>query len=143
MPRVDVVIIKCSHCSNELQLSEQEGLRRPDGSEYYRVTISGQGLLASLQVYAFDPHGSLDQFFAALVANWRGWKGEKKWASLEGEFSLVCTSDSVGRVAIEVILNSRLGGDGWSAQNIIHVDAGQLEQIALDAKKFFALQAAI
>jgi hypothetical protein len=130
------VIIKSLSGFVELQFSEPEGLRQRAGKEYYRVTIRGHDLLASLKVYAFEPHVGLAEFFEELALHWRGWKGEKKWSSLEGELSLICTSDGFGHVAIEVVLNSRAGG-GWSVRGTLHAEAGQLEQIASDVKKFF------
>jgi hypothetical protein len=132
------VIIKDSKCSDELELSEREGLQRTDGSEYFRVTIRGNGLTASARVYAFEPTGGLEQFLKEIAANWRGWEGEKIWTSLEGELRLGCTSDSLGHIAIEVTLHEA-GAGGWSARDVFHVDAGQLEQIALDVKRFFTL----
>ena len=128
------MIIKCSKDSSELALAEREGLRRSGGSEYFRVTIRGHELSASSQVYAFEPRGcGLVQFFEDLAASWRGWEGEKRWTSLEGELSLICTSDWLGHIAIEVTLYNI-----WSVRNVFHFDAGQLEQIASDVKKFFA-----
>jgi hypothetical protein len=50
----DLVIIKPSDSTNELQLSEQEGLLCAGGSEYYRVTLKVKGLEASAKVYAFE-----------------------------------------------------------------------------------------
>jgi hypothetical protein len=135
--RADFVIIKDSKSSDEFELSERENLQRTDGSEYYRVTIRGNGLNASAQVYAFEPKGSLEQFFKEIAASWRGWEGEKAWTSLEGELSLACTSDGLGHTTIEVTLHG-VGAGGWSVRDVFHVDAGQLEQIASDVKKFFA-----
>ncbi len=128
------MFIKCSKNYGELEFSEQKGLLQADGSEYFRVTIRGNNLSAFSQVYAFDPfNNSLQKFFEELAENWKGWNGEKKWASLEGELSLVCTSDNLGHIEIEVTIY-----DVWSVQHVIYVDAGQLENIALDVKKFFA-----
>jgi hypothetical protein len=53
---------------------------------------------------------------------------------LEGELSLVCTSDSVGHISIEANLF-----DGWIVRNVFYVDAGQLDQMVLDVKKFFTI----
>jgi len=132
------VIIKCSKNSGELEFSEREGLRRTDGSEYFRVTIRGHNLSASSKVYAFDPfNAGLTKFFEDLAENWKGWNGEKKWTSLEGELNLVCTTDGLGHIAIEAILFE--GFDGWSVRNTFYVDAGQLEQLASVVKKFFAI----
>ena len=93
------MIIKCTMTYDELELSEREGLRRTDGSEYFRVAIRSHNLSASIQVYAWNSFGSrLEQFFEDVAANWRRWDGEKKWNSLEGELSLVCTSDKLGHI---------------------------------------------
>jgi hypothetical protein len=127
------VIIKCSQNHDELEFTEQEGLRKRGGSEHFRVTIRSRNLLASSQVYAFDPYNDgLRLFFEDLAANWKGWSGEKKWSSLEGELSLVCTSDSLGHIEIEATLK-----DIWSVRNSFYVDAGQLQSIAIDVGKFF------
>ena len=136
------VLIKSFSGSDELQLSEQEGLLRPEGSEYYRVALKATDLTASAKVYAFEPHGALAQYFADLAAHWTGWNGEKKWCSLEGEFTLSCKSDGCGHVAMEVALKSGLYKDDWSVQVMINVDAGQLEEIASNIKLFFSICAA-
>jgi hypothetical protein len=129
------VIIKCSRTYDELEFSEREGLRLTDGSEHFRVAIRSLNLSASIQVYAWNPFGSgLEQFFEDIAASWRGWDGEKKWTSLEGELSLVCTTDKLGHIAIEATLY-----DGWNVRNVFYVEAGQLEQLALDIRKFFAI----
>jgi hypothetical protein len=129
------VIIKCSRGNGELEFSEQEGLRKTDGSEYFCVSIRSHNLSASSQVYAFDPfNNGLKLFFDDLFANWMGWSGEKKWSSLEGELSFVCTSDSLGHIEIEVTLENV-----WSVRNVLYVDAGQLQQIASDVGRFFSI----
>ena len=132
------MIIKCSKDSSELEFSEREGLSRTDGSEYFLVTIRGHNLTAFSKVYAFDPFDNgLTRFFEDIAKSWKGWNGEKKWISLEGELSLVCTADLLGHVAIEATLF--YGFDGWSVRNVFYIDAGQLEQLASDIKKFFAV----
>jgi hypothetical protein len=133
----DSLLIKCSRSSSELEFSEGETLRHRNGSEYFRVTVRATDLWASLRLYAFDPHGSLTEFFADLANNWKGWSGEKKWSSLEGEFELSCSCDRLGHIEIVVALHFRLGGDGWMVRNPLFVDAGQLEQIAFHVKEFF------
>jgi hypothetical protein len=134
--RIKFVIIKDSRNSDEFELSEREGLRRRDGGEYFRVTIRASGLTASAQVYAFELDGGLVQFLEGVAASWRGWEGEKAWTSLEGELRFVCRSDSLGHITIEVTLNQASAG-GWSVRDDFHVDAGQLEQIAANVKRFF------
>ncbi len=129
------MIIKCLRSSTELRLSEDEGLRKSDGSESYLVTIKGENLDASLKVYAFDPmNKGLDRFLNKIAEQWRGWKNEEKWRSLEGEFALVCKHDGVGHIDIEATLYSP---GSWTVRNTFHVVAGELDQIASDAKRFF------
>lgn len=133
------VIIKSSSGVNELQLSEQEGLLRAEGAEYYRVILKAKDIIVSAKVYAFEPYNNLSQFFNDLAAHWRGWNGEKQWSSLEGEFTLKCESDSCGHVFMEVVLKSGLYEDDWSVQTGISIDAGQLEEIAANVKQFFSV----
>jgi hypothetical protein len=135
------VIIKSSSNSIELQLSEQEGLSRPEGSEYYLVVLKAKNLIASAKIYAFEPHSELAQYFSDLAVHWKGWSGEKKWSSLEGEFTLSCKSDGQGHIAMEVKLKSRLYEDDWSVITEINLDASQLEEIASNVKRFFSAQA--
>ncbi len=133
----DSVLIKCSHTSDVLELSEPEGLRQKKGTEYYCASIRGHNLSAFTKVYAFEPHETMTQFFESLAANWAGWRGEKQWSSLEGELSFVCTSDSLGHVALEITLACGLSEDDWSVRKVVHLEAEQLEQVALSIKKFF------
>jgi hypothetical protein len=127
------MIIKSSNGNGALGLSGQEGLRQTDGSEYFIVTIKAHNLTASAQVYSWNPFDSgLTNFFDDLAANWKGWRGEKKWSSLEGELTLVGTADSLGHIEIEVSLY-----DAWTVKHVLHVDGGQLVGIALHARRFF------
>ncbi len=130
------VIIK-SRNSAELQLSDLEGLLNRKGREYYRVTVNSKNLAATAKVYAYQPGSQLIHFFDDLAANWKGWKGEKQWQSLEGEFTLSCESDSLGHILMEVSLISGFYEDDWNIKVPIVLEAGQLEKIALDIKHFF------
>jgi hypothetical protein len=127
------MIIKSSNGNGELELSGKEGLRRTDGSEYFIVTIKAHNLTASAQVYSWNPFDrGLTNFFDDIAADWTGWRGEKKWNSLEGELIFVCTADSLGHIEIEVTLY-----DVWTVKHVLHVDSGQLKGIALDVRKLF------
>ena len=135
------VTIKSSTGSHELQLSEEEGLLRLDGSEYYRASLKAEGLTASAKVYAYEPHGELSQFFAELAAHREGWEGEKRWRSLEGELTLSCRSGGGSRITIEVVLRSGLYEDDWCVQAMINIEAGQLVSIAANVRQFFSSKA--
>ena len=130
------MIIKCSKNDGEIEFSEKEGLELPAGREYFRVTIRSVHLSAFTNVYIFDPFDTnLVRFFEDLADNWRGFNGEKEWSSLEGEFSLNCTSDNFGHFALEATI--RNFEDTRYARKTIFIESGQLEKIALEARRFF------
>jgi hypothetical protein len=127
------MIIKSSNGNGSMEFSEREGLHRTDGSEYFIVSVTAHNLTASAQVYAWNPFDrGLIHFFDDMAANWKGWSGEKVWSSLEGELGLVCTSDSLGHIEIEVALY-----DVWTLKHVLHVDSGQLQDITLGVRRFF------
>ena len=130
------MIIKCCENDGELEFSKKEGLFLSAGKEYFRVTIRSKHLISFTDVYAFDPFDSnLVRFFENLAENWKGFDGEKKWSSLEGEFSLDCTSDNLGHFALEATI--RNNEDTRYARKTIFIESGQLENISLEAKDFF------
>ena len=90
---------------------------------------------SSSRIYLYEPY-DLAAFFEELASEWKGWTGEKEWSSVEGDFSLSCTSDGLGHVAMRVTLKSGLYEDDWSVQAVIHVDGGQLAELAVKAKAF-------
>lgn len=129
------MIIKCSQNRGELEFSEREGLIQSTGSEYFRVTIRSQHMWADTKVYSFDPFNyRLTKFFEELAENWKGFDGEKVWTSLEEEFKIVCTSDSLGHFALKVIISNNLG---MCSINTIYIESGQLDNIAEEVRKFF------
>jgi len=122
-----------------IELSEQEGLSKTDGSEYYRVTLRENQFKVSACVYAFDPKDdSLGKFFTELASDWRGWDGSRKWMSLEGEFQLECQHDGVGHVDIIASLHSNPYDHGWSGQIRFAITAGELEEVSTRVNRFFA-----
>lgn len=123
-----------------IELSEQEGLVRADGSEFFRVTLRENEFKASTRVYAFDPRDDgLAKFFAGLAKDWKGWDGSRKWSSLEGEFELYCEHDGLGHITTTARIHSNaLGnGHGWTGQLRFGIVAGDLDRIATDISRFF------
>jgi len=133
---VDEVTIKSPRGGGELKLSEPKppGSRHP--VEYLRVSLKDKDIAASsARVYIYEPH-SLASLFEELAVNWKGWEGVKQWHSVEEDFALSCTSDSLGHVAMEVTVKSGVYEDDWCVKVVIHVEAGQLEEIAAKVKQF-------
>jgi Family of unknown function (DUF6228) len=130
------MIIRCCKNDGELEFSEKEGLSLSAGREYFRATIRSKYLTSFTDVYAFDPFDSnLVRFFEDLARNWKGFDGEKEWSSLEGELSLICTSDNLGHFALEATL--RNNEDTRYARKTFFIESGQLEKIAQEARIFF------
>ena len=79
----------------------------------------------------------LDQYFAGMAVEWRGWKGSKVWESTAREIRLEAVADGKGHVLLTVTLQSGwLSSSGWQAQANIVIEAGQLDRLAEDARAF-------
>jgi len=131
----DELTIKSSSSSGKLKFSEQQPANSP--VEYIRVNLEDRELAASTsRIYLYKPD-DLVAFLDELAREWKGWQGEKEWKSVEGDLALSGTADGLGVVALRVTLKSGPYEDDWCVQTVIHVDAGQLEDLAVKAKAFF------
>ncbi|MFJ4173741.1 DUF6228 family protein [Microbacterium sp. NPDC089696] len=104
------------------------------------VRLRGPGLDASLGCYVHDPR-ELAQYFRSLDAGWRGWSGERRYASLEGE--VVLSARHGRRIEIATSLGFVPGGDvsvGWSCTAGVSVEPG--EQLAGFVRDFDGFLAA-
>jgi hypothetical protein len=106
--------------------------------EYYSLTISGRDMKATVRVEN-APYGTNPVDFFEMVSNeWQGWKNEKEWGSMEGEFSLSAKADSTGHIELNVRAQPSFYAPYWSAEVVLVVESGQLESIARKAKHFFS-----
>ena len=132
------MVIRGDASKASIELSEQDGLRRPDGSEFYRVTLRENDFEASIRVYAFDPaDNGLPKFFAGLAQDWKGWDGSRNWSSLEGEFELICEHDRVGHATTIATIHSNPLGLGWTGIIRFNIAVGELDEIAEGVNRFF------
>jgi hypothetical protein len=130
----DELTIKSSRSQGTLKFSVREPPNR--SAEYIRVSLEDRELAASTsRIYLYQPD-DLVAFFEELAREWKGWKGVKEWKSVEGDFALSGTADGLGVVALRVTLKSGPYEDDWCVQTVIHVDAGQLEDLAVKARAF-------
>lgn len=107
-------------------------------NQYCTVTFSSAALRASHQVWIYSGEGErFASLFVEMAEHWTGWAGAKTWASLEADFSLSCTSDSLGHITLEVEMVDRDSPEEWSTQFKIEVEAGQLETIAQEIQVLF------
>jgi len=94
----DQVTIKSAQDGSVLELL---GTSR---SDTFRAHLRGGGFDGTVEVYELGPPKHLAAFFRDLALHWRGWQGEKRWASLEGQLSLSAKSDSTGHTQLDVRL---------------------------------------
>lgn len=122
-----VLRIKSARDSARLELSRvsSESIRAIFKSPVFDAAIAQVWLLS-----AEDPAA----FFDDLASHWRGWKGEKSWASLEGQLSFRATCDSLGHIQLRVRLRDDFGRAEWTVEGTLELEAGQLEALARDAQ---------
>ena len=97
------------------------------------------GLDASLRVSAHYATGfdELVAFLNGLASDWRGWRGERTYESLEHDLRLTATHD--GHIRLVVQLRETSVPDGWSATGAVQLDPG--EQMTSAAQDVAALLA--
>jgi hypothetical protein len=128
---MEEIEIKSAHSASLIRFFGIEG-------DYFRVEMTNPEYSGAVRVWAYtDAHGLAD-LFAIIAENWKGWQGEKKWSSIEGEFSIIATSDKLGHISLSVEMHHDFGAtEPWQLKSTVVVDAGQLDAIAKDAKAFF------
>jgi len=100
-------------------------------SESFLVSISNYELKAETRASSYMAP-NLHQYFASMASEWQGWKGEKTWATLEGEFELKATVDSTGHVRLAYFLRPPYTDFHWELRGAIEIEVGQLEAIAAE-----------
>jgi hypothetical protein len=109
----------------------------------YRLRLVNDVLKADIEVdgrrYINFSTGE-EEFFSELAASWRGWSGQKMFESLEHDLKMVATSDRTGHVQVHVRL-TKFWPNETIASTCIVVYAGQLDDIARGARKFFSQKA--
>ena len=128
---MNTVVIKSAHDSSQLELSDFRSEYPNAESSIFTVTAKLQNCHATLQASTFETL-ALTAFFNDIAANWRGWLGEKKWSTLEGEFTLLATSDKTGHVELRFELSPPFAGQRWFLKGVLVLEAGSLDRVASD-----------
>jgi hypothetical protein len=69
--------------------------------------LHAEGLTARTNIH-LGPEGveaRLDEFFAGLAADWRGWDGIRSWEGTEGRLELFCVHDGIAHAQVELMLH--------------------------------------
>lgn len=119
-----------------MRFSQRIGLVGNADPESFVVTVAGINLNASVKVEGFM-NADLVEFFADMAAEWRGWAGEKTFKTLEEEMVLKATTKSTGQVQMHYELRTGLDEYAWCVIGTLHLEAGQLEQVAHDITSFW------
>jgi Family of unknown function (DUF6228) len=104
------------------------------GDAYWNATLSCGSLQASLRFYEIGL-GGLAEYLERLARDWRGWRDERRWISLEGDVELVATHNGLGTIALVARLSTEpFGQHRWNARAELLLDAGGLDRLARDAR---------
>ena len=101
------------------------------------ATFEGPDFSGNVNVSTYHS-GFPNSLFDELAAEWCGWKGEKKWSSLEGELHLTAKSDKLGHVFLSVTVGVINGRDDWRLHGDLLIEAGQLDGLAKSLNGLFS-----
>ena len=102
--------------------------------DYWNTTLSCGALHASLRFYEIRLSGFAD-YLSALATDWRGWTGERRWESLEGDVETIATHDGRGTIALRVNLRTEaFAQHRWTATAELLLDAGGLDHLTRQAR---------
>lgn len=125
-----------SDCGYRLLFHSQE---RDDDEwlAFYSVTMSAPDMKGTIRVDN-SPYGTTPaELFAEIARDWKGFKGEKSWGSLEGEFNISAKSDSTGHITIRASINTGCTPPCSKMVSDFEIEAGQLEKIDNQVSEFF------
>jgi hypothetical protein len=127
------VVIRSSRDGVTLTLSNFVPENGSPTSESFLVEIKSYDVRSEARASTFMTP-DLGEFFASMANEWRGWSGEKTWATLEGEFELAATADSLGHVRLGFFLRPANTGFNWELRGALEREAGQLLTIAHEVR---------
>jgi hypothetical protein len=110
---------------------------------YYRVSLTYRDQLSARCIVPIAEPTAFLKFFEDLAQHKKAWQGEKRVASLEGQFAIACTYEGK-LVRPEVSMNVACALDYpsfdpyWSVQLHLDVDPDSLEDVAARARAVFA-----
>ncbi len=107
------------------------------------VSFESPALQVTAKVALFSDIGGADaaglvDLFKTMVDRWRGWKGALTWASLEGEFAISATADSLGHVTLRLNFQEMQGPSPWSVEADLTLEPMQIEQAHRSLARHFS-----
>jgi Family of unknown function (DUF6228) len=119
-----------------LPSSDNQGSLRLSPLEPHGRCVAEMERAGKLQArhHLWDMHAGLARFLGELAEDWRGWDGIRTWAPDEPGLKVRCAHDGLGHVTCVVTLTSPY--EHWSAIVRVMLDAGALEDLARDARRW-------
>lgn len=124
------VVIKSADTAAQLVLSNIEG-------DYFTAAYKSHDVFLSRRVWGYTDCDLLVDLFAYMAKEWKGWDGEIEWASIEQEFSITCTSDQKGHIAVKLKFFQYEGAEPWDVQVTLNLESGLMEKASKNVKAFF------
>jgi uncharacterized protein DUF6228 len=134
---MDEFVIRSSVDDSRLEFFDRSPDDRSLPIESFALKVARRDLFATASIWAGYTGSHPAKWFLEVAENWRGWQGDRRWESMEHELRLVATNDRRGHIAITIRLRSGICEHDWSVAATLKVDAGQLDEIARHAVKFF------
>jgi hypothetical protein len=119
-----------------LKFEKHSDYKDIEGWGRYIVSLNNAPVNATVDVSDLEPN-RWAEYFEGLAKDWKGWKGEKKIGSIEGDLTLKAASDSLGHISVRIELKADQGGADWLVAGTLVLEAGSLDIIAKSAKRFF------
>jgi hypothetical protein len=113
--------------------------RNPIDTRVCTVTLVAEDLVAKLDMVDFDlvtpDRGDLVGFLSGLAKDWKGWKGQRIFATTESEFKISASHDGLGHTRFTVELKHY----AWSVTaEIDDIELSDLENYASSAQALFS-----
>ena len=127
---MESVVIKSANTSATLTLCEKEG-------DYFWAIFDSPSVKVAKRVWGYTDCELLVDLFEFMAEEWKGWQGEKAWWSIEGEFGVSATCDSLGHIMLSLSFKEYDGPELWESKVNIGIDSGQLDSVEKKVKEFF------
>ena len=128
---MDRVVIKSGNTSATLTFCERD-------ADYFSVVYESPAVKLSKRVWSYTDGEYHVNLFKFIAKEWKGWDGAQESASIEGEFGISATCDSLGHVMLAITIKETDGQEVWNASVSLGLDSGQTEKFAKQVEQFFA-----
>ena len=121
--------LKSTDGNTALTLSDFHPEHHGADADFFIVTVTSDTWRGEVRASSFMAT-DLGDFFQDLARNWKGWEGERRWETLEGEFSICATSDRLGHIRLSFTLSQPHTGLELQLKGALELEAGMLDSVA-------------